>query len=211
MATTRLIEIPVVFYRSAGGAEPVLDWLRHLPPDDRRAIGTDLATIQFGWPIGMPALPPIGSRLVGSPQHAAEPSYRPLAVFCPPGADRRGAWLYQENAENTARRFGYGTSADERDAGMSSKNPHWGTSLDSFLTEDGIREAVKVEAITRVIAWQLSQEMERQGITKAKLAELMQTSRAQVDRILQAKGNVTIESLQRAAVLLGRELRLELV
>jgi antitoxin HicB len=94
---------------------------------------------------------------------------------------------------------------------MSGKNPHWGTSLDSFLTEDGIREAVKVEAVTRVIAWQLSQEMERQGITKAKLAELMQTSRAQVDRILQAKGNVTIESLQRAAVLLGRELRLELV
>jgi antitoxin HicB len=94
---------------------------------------------------------------------------------------------------------------------MSSKNPHWGTSLDSFLTEDGTREAAKAEAITRVIAWQLSQEMERQGITKAKLAELMQTSRAHVDRILQAKGNVTIDSLQRAAVLLGRELRLELV
>lgn len=91
------------------------------------------------------------------------------------------------------------------------KNPHWGTTLDEFLAEDGIREAAKAEALTRVVAWQLSQEMARQGITKAALAERMHTSRAQVDRILKAKGNVTIESLQRAAALVGRELRLELV
>jgi transcriptional regulator with XRE-family HTH domain len=48
-------------------------------------------------------------------------------------------------------------------------------------------------------------------MTKARLAELMHTSRAQVDRILNAKGNTTIETLQRAATLLGRELRVELV
>jgi DNA-binding phage protein len=94
---------------------------------------------------------------------------------------------------------------------MTKKNPHWGTTLDSFLNEEGIREAAKAEAVTRVIAWQLGQEMAKKGMTKAKLAELMQTSRAQVDRILKAKGNVTIESLQRAAALVGRELRLELV
>ena len=94
---------------------------------------------------------------------------------------------------------------------MTKRNPHWGTTLDSFLAEDGIREAAKAEALTRVIAWQLTQEMERQGITKAALAERMHTSRAQVDRILKAKGNVTVESLRRAAALVGRELRLELV
>jgi len=91
------------------------------------------------------------------------------------------------------------------------KNPHWGTTLDTFLAEEGIGETAKNEALTRVVAWQLRQEMERKGMTKAKLAELMHTSRAQVDRILKAKGNVTIESLQRAAALVGRELRLELV
>ncbi len=48
--------------------------------------------------------------------------------------------------------------------------------------------------MTRMIAWQLTQEMERQGITKATLAEKMHTSRAQVDRVLKAKGNITIES-----------------
>ncbi len=94
---------------------------------------------------------------------------------------------------------------------MKKTNPHWGKSLDEFLGEDGIREVAKTQALTRVVAWQLSQEMERQGITKAAMAERMHTSRAQVDRILKAKGNVTIESLQRAANLVGRELRLELV
>ena len=54
MTTKHLPEIPVFFYRTTGGAEPVLDWLRSLPVDDRRVIGTDLATVQFGWPIGMP-------------------------------------------------------------------------------------------------------------------------------------------------------------
>lgn len=94
---------------------------------------------------------------------------------------------------------------------MTKKNPHWGTTLDSFLAEEGIREAAKATALTRVIAWQLTKEMERQGMTKAVLAERMHTSRAQVDRILNARGNVTVESLQRAAALVGRELRLELI
>jgi DNA-binding phage protein len=91
------------------------------------------------------------------------------------------------------------------------KNPHWGSTLDDFLDEEGIREAAKAEAVTRVVAWQLGKEMKRQGMSKTRLAVLMKTSRAQVDRILKAKGNVTIETLQRAAELVGRQLRLELV
>ena len=94
---------------------------------------------------------------------------------------------------------------------MTEKNPHWESTLDSFLEEDGIRDDVRTQATASVVAWQLAQEMERQGMSKAKLAELMHTSRAQVDRILKAQGNVTIETLQRAAALVGRKLRLELV
>jgi hypothetical protein len=45
---------------------------------------------------------------------------------------------------------------------MTKKNPHWGTALDAFLDEHGIREAAKAEAVTRVVAWQLSEEMKRQ-------------------------------------------------
>ena len=63
MSPARLTEIPVIFYRTAGGTEPVLDWLCGLPAEDRRAIGTDLATVQFGWPIGMPLCRSLGNGL----------------------------------------------------------------------------------------------------------------------------------------------------
>jgi phage-related protein len=63
MAGDRLTEIPVVFYRTAAGSEPVRDWLRSLSPADRRTIGTDLATVQVGWPIGMPLCRALGAGL----------------------------------------------------------------------------------------------------------------------------------------------------
>jgi antitoxin HicB len=92
------------------------------------------------------------------------------------------------------------------------KNPHLGSTLDDFLKEEGIYEEVTTATIKEVIAWQLGEEMRKKSITKKRLAELMHTSRAQIDRILDPdKGNVTIETLQRAASLLGRQLRLELM
>ena len=63
MSRPRLTELPVVFYRTSGGAEPVIEWLRSLPAADRRVIGTDLATVQLGWPIGMPLCRPLGQGL----------------------------------------------------------------------------------------------------------------------------------------------------
>jgi phage-related protein len=63
MTNERLIEIPVYFYRTSGGVEPVLDWLRSLPSEDRGAIGADLSTVQMGWPIGMPLCRPLGGGL----------------------------------------------------------------------------------------------------------------------------------------------------
>ena len=94
---------------------------------------------------------------------------------------------------------------------MTAGNPHWGSSLDELLAEDNIREEVRAEAATRVVAWQLAQEMARMGIGKTEMAARMGTSRAQLDRILKAEGNVTIETLRRAAALVGRELKVELV
>jgi antitoxin HicB len=121
--------------------------------------------------------------------------------------------FHQEDAEDPAGRYCIGGKADEGDDTMNrtKKNPHWGSTLDDFLDEEGIREAAKAEAVTRVVAWQLNEEMKRQGMSKARLAQLMNTSRAQADRILKAKGNVTIETLQRAAAFVGRQVRLELV
>ena len=89
---------------------------------------------------------------------------------------------------------------------------HIGSSLESFLDGEGMLESATTKAVKRVVAWQLAEEMKAKRMTKKRLAELMKTSRAQVDRILDPeKGNITIKSLQRAAALLGRRVRLELL
>lgn len=56
-------KIPVVFYRTAAGAEVVRDWLRGLDDEDRNAIGMDLMRVQFRWPVGMPLCRPMGDGL----------------------------------------------------------------------------------------------------------------------------------------------------
>jgi predicted transcriptional regulator len=95
---------------------------------------------------------------------------------------------------------------------MAKKNPHVGSSFESWLDEQEIREEVTSAAIKGVIARQLAKEMKKKRITKQRMAELMKTSRAQVDRLLDPEnGSATIESLQRAARIVGRELRMQLV
>ncbi len=46
----------VVFYKTDGGNEPVREWLKSLMREDRKAIGEDIKTAQFGWPLGMPLI-----------------------------------------------------------------------------------------------------------------------------------------------------------
>jgi antitoxin HicB len=95
---------------------------------------------------------------------------------------------------------------------MKKKNRHVGSTFESWLNEAGIREEVTVAAIKAVIARQLATEMKKKKLTKKRMAELMKTSRTQLDRLLDPdNGNATIESLQRAAKIVGRELRMELV
>lgn len=56
-------KIDAVFYRSANGTEPVRDWLRKLTDEDRRIVGFDIATAEFGWPVGMPLCRSLGDGL----------------------------------------------------------------------------------------------------------------------------------------------------
>lgn len=58
-----LKKIAAAFYWTPGGAEPVRDWLKDLPPEDRRQIGQDIATVEYGWPVGMPVCRPLGQGL----------------------------------------------------------------------------------------------------------------------------------------------------
>ena len=91
-------------------------------------------------------------------------------------------------------------------------NKHRGSTLDSFLETEGVLAEFQAKAIKEVIAWQLADAMKERGLTKTRLAVLMHTSRTQVDRVLDPNdGNVTIETLQRAAAIVGRRVQLELV
>jgi antitoxin HicB len=92
------------------------------------------------------------------------------------------------------------------------RSPEGFTTLDSFLEEEGVRDAFQAVAIKEVLAWQIDEAMKAQKISKKSMAERMGTSRSQISRLLDPKdGNVTLATLQRAAALLGRSVRLELV
>ena len=86
------------------------------------------------------------------------------------------------------------------------------TTLDAFLKEEGNLEEFEAVAIKEVLAWQIVQAMKAQNLSRKRLAERMKTSRSQIGRLLDPKdGNVTLATLQRAARMVGRTLRLELV
>ena len=92
---------------------------------------------------------------------------------------------------------------------MSKKN--MGSSINDFLKKEGIFEEAQAQAIKEVVAWQLAETMKKKKISKARMAVLLKTSRAQVDRILNPKKDITLSSLQRAAALVGRRVMIELV
>jgi antitoxin HicB len=95
---------------------------------------------------------------------------------------------------------------------VTADHPNIGSSFESWLDEEGIREEVTAAAIKAVLAHQLAADMKSKGLTKTALAEQMRTSRAQIDRLLDPdNGGVTLETLQKAAKAVGRQLRLELV
>jgi hypothetical protein len=88
---------------------------------------------------------------------------------------------------------------------------HQGSTPDGFPKDAGVREPFEARAIKESVASQLTEAMKAQSISKRKMAELMKTSRAQLDRLLDpAKGNVTLDTIQKAAAAVGRQLHIEL-
>jgi antitoxin HicB len=82
---------------------------------------------------------------------------------------------------------------------------HSGSSFDSFLDDEGIREEVEAVAIKRVLAWQLERAMQKQQKTKQAMARQLHTSRSQLDRLLDPRNvSVTLDTITRAARALGK-------
>ena len=87
-----------------------------------------------------------------------------------------------------------------------------GSAFDDFLKDAGTYEATQAVAIKRVLAWQIEKAMKQQDLTQAEMARRMETSRSQLDRLLDPDSDsVTLDTLTRAARAIGRQVKLELV
>ena len=92
-------------------------------------------------------------------------------------------------------------------------NPeHAGGYFDDFLREQGIYEEINAQAVKKVIAWQIVEEMKLQGLSKVVMAERMGTSRSSLDRLLDPDNDaLALSTLAKAAAVLGKELQVRLV
>jgi DNA-binding Xre family transcriptional regulator len=89
---------------------------------------------------------------------------------------------------------------------------HLGSTLDSFLEEEGLLAEAEAVAAKRVLAYQIEQLMTEQQLSKTELARRMNTSRAAVDRLLDPNSeSATLTTLEKAALALGRRLQIALV
>ncbi|ABM59192.1 XRE family transcriptional regulator [Verminephrobacter eiseniae] len=92
------------------------------------------------------------------------------------------------------------------------ENKHIGSNFDDFLAEEALLEDAMATAMKRVIAWQIEQEMKAQKLSKTAMATKMHTSRAALNRLLDATDtSLTLTTLASAAAALGKRVRVELV
>lgn len=89
---------------------------------------------------------------------------------------------------------------------------HLGSDFDDFLQEEGILEEASAIAAKRVLAFQISEAMKQQDLSKSAMARLMKTSRSSLDRLLDPEvPSVTLLTLEKAAHVLGKTVRIEMV
>ncbi len=91
-------------------------------------------------------------------------------------------------------------------------NKHYGSSFDSFLEEENIFNEVEAIAIKKYISILIINKMKEDSISKTKLAQMMHTSRSSVNRLIDPNNiSITLKTMEKAATVLGKKLKIELV
>src|SRR5713101_10066467 len=155
-------------------------------------------------------VPAAGAGPLGGPQHASWQPHCPRDLL-----HRARARVREEDKEDSERGPDPSAQTHEGDRAMrkrTAKKAGIGSAFDDFLKDEGTYEATQGLAIKRVLAWQIEEAMKKQRLTKAEMARRMETSRSQLDRLLDPDSDsVTLETLTRAARAIGRQVKLELV
>jgi hypothetical protein len=174
--------LPIVFYKTSGGDEPVRNWLLSLPGDVRREIGGDVRNVQDGWPLGKPYVDGFGA-----------------------------PWLSEEDTEDSGGRDKACAPAPERGHRIMNRE-RIGSKLDSMFEDLGEIEEVRILTQKKIIARQLEQARQAGNVSISEMARRMGTSRMAVHSLLDpAKPTMTIDSVSRAAVALGARLEMKVV
>jgi antitoxin HicB len=91
-------------------------------------------------------------------------------------------------------------------------NKYLGSNFDDFLEEEGLLAEVEANAIKRVISYQIAELMKKRNLSKAAMAKKMKTSRSSIDRLLDPQNeSVTLQTLERAALVLGKRLQINFI
>jgi predicted XRE-type DNA-binding protein len=91
------------------------------------------------------------------------------------------------------------------------KSKHIGSNFDDFLREQDMLAGAEAVAAKRVLSFQIEKEMKRKGLTKVQMATRMRTSRTAVDRLLDPENSsVTLNTLEKAALVLGKKLSIRM-
>jgi antitoxin HicB len=185
-------------------------WLKGLPKDERKAIGEDIAYVQFKWPIGKPRVDHLRAAVWEVRTSLANRIARTL--FAVEG--RRMVLLHgfiKKTRQTPNDDIKLARRNALRSGNVAKRNPRTGSRFDDFLKEEGIFEEVQAKALKRALAEQLQESMQAAKLTKLDMAKKMATSRSQLDRVLDP-GNVSVQldTLTKAARALGKEIEIKI-
>jgi antitoxin HicB len=199
--------LDAVFFRSKVGNEPVREWLKSLAKEQRKAIGEDIAYVQFKWPIGKPHVDHVPGAVFGRrwtiESHERSSRSKVGGWYCSMGSSRK-------RSARPIRTSIWRLNAS-RSGNVAKRNVHTGSSLDDFLKEEGNFDEVQAKALKRALAEQLEESMQAANLTKLDMAKKMATSRSQLDRVLDPSNvSVQLDTLIKAARALGKEIEIKI-
>src|SRR6266568_3527266 len=204
--------LDAVFFRLESGSEPVREWLKSLPKDERKAIGEDIAYVQFKWPIGKPHVDHLDE----------EPSGRlgrrwPIVSRGHSSRSRAGRWCCFKGSSRRHSRHRMTISSWRKNAlrsgNVAKRNPRTGSRFDDFLERGRHLRGSSGEGTysKRALAEQLQESMQAAKLTKLDMAKKMATSRSQLDRVLDPSNvSVQLDTLIKAARALGKEIEIRI-